>query len=1183
MSRAWIAMVLAIFASAEVLAADMEIFHAEPVSLQSTAAVQGKPQNTVQFTALGRTFRLQLESNEQLLRLLPAETRSRLNAVSLRRGTLQDVPQSWVRLTEIDGTYQGAIWDGTELYVIAPTQSIVPHLSMPITGQKTGTAIYRLNDSRSETAGKICAADRPQNFPANAGTTYKRLRNELQALDATASLTEIHVAMIGDFEFTAAHGSGAVIDMATRASLVDAIFTSQLGVSVVPTDFVTYTTDSDPFTSSNSNTLLDQLASYRSNDATIRSRGLAHLLTGRELDGNIIGIGRLNALCQPGGVSLSEVSWFVDSALVMAHELGHNFGAPHDGETGSACVSTAQSYLMAPELNGSSTFSSCSIQQMRPAIAAATCITPVRTRDVAIDIADDEIEATTGQSIDVVATVSSHGEAAATNITVTSSASSALDVFSASIENGQCMMFIDSHVACSLEQLAPGQQAELRIRYGAGSISNGFPLTLTADSTGDADPDNNTDSVTIRVGSGYRVDVEALPQPLELDVGSTAELTVNITSSGSFPVPDAYVSLLRVGTKVLSASVDGGTCTVDRDSLTCALGTLETNAVRQLRISFTTTQVGQYDTFLTLSSSPVSLNYRKDISITSLALHDIGVTLSPASQRLTIGDVASTDVVVRSFGKLPVENVRVLVFGDTTLSAEPTIASGVACTQNGSYWACELGTMSAGDSRAFTVLSRASAPGRGSIRVMLNNPTTDDYANNNAQSTWIDARFGSDLAAQAVGTFNSVEQRQATFSGWITSQGNDPAHDATATVTLPEGFVVHEATAGSQPCVITDHVAACTVATVDVDASIPITVTYTATTAGSYTGTLEVAVNGDGDLLNNAASIPLHVVPEVDAKLSVPPSPPAIFIGEGLDLQYTIDTNRYVLTDAVLLVSGFHETELAEVTPQLSCPMTSNYGLECNLGDLAGNTRQTVTLHFVPLQPRHANVQAILRAPADIDGMNNYGYTEVVIYEPGNAAIVADATSYTGETGQWVEIPLSLNTDISMESPRFSIEADASRLSGAMLSGYYFCPPSLTPFVCNLNYLVPGEPRHVVLSLQLLGEGPLQVRAVLTAENEVSPDDNHVDFTINVTAAQPPTPTNPTPAPTNPTPNPPRSSGGGGGDVGLLMLFALSTLLPCRRILTSRSAAFAVHRSNHTRVRAERTLIDRRHPSSDVC
>src|SRR4029077_9346693 len=73
------------------------------------------------------------------------------------------------------------------------------------------------------------------------------------------------------------------------------------------------------------------------------------------------------------------------SALIAAHELGHNFNAPHDGEAG-ACSSTPQTFLMAPTINMSSQFSSCSLQQMQARIQTAQCLTPYVPPDVGLSV-----------------------------------------------------------------------------------------------------------------------------------------------------------------------------------------------------------------------------------------------------------------------------------------------------------------------------------------------------------------------------------------------------------------------------------------------------------------------------------------------------------------------------------------------------------------------------------------------------------------------------------------------------------------------------------------------------------------------------------------------------------------------------------------------------------------------------
>src|SRR4030095_12095947 len=116
---------------------------------------------------------------------------------------------------------------------------------------------------------------------------------------------------------------------------------------IAPSEFRLINVNDDPFTTTTDpETLLQQVATYRAATPAIGAAGLAHLLTGRNLNGNVVGIAFIDALCEPReGVSLSDSQagdFF--SALVMAHELGHNFGARHDGVAG-VCENTSLDFL----------------------------------------------------------------------------------------------------------------------------------------------------------------------------------------------------------------------------------------------------------------------------------------------------------------------------------------------------------------------------------------------------------------------------------------------------------------------------------------------------------------------------------------------------------------------------------------------------------------------------------------------------------------------------------------------------------------------------------------------------------------------------------------------------------------------------------------------------------------------
>jgi hypothetical protein len=96
------------------------------------------------------------------------------------------------------------------------------------------------------------------------------------------------------------------------------------------------------------------------------------------MDGNIIGISYLGAVCNgdySASLSQSTVSTTM-GALVAAHELGHNFNSIHDGVPG-VCASTPQTYLMAPTINFSNQFSSCSLGQINALVATASCLKQV--------------------------------------------------------------------------------------------------------------------------------------------------------------------------------------------------------------------------------------------------------------------------------------------------------------------------------------------------------------------------------------------------------------------------------------------------------------------------------------------------------------------------------------------------------------------------------------------------------------------------------------------------------------------------------------------------------------------------------------------------------------------------------------------------------------------------------------
>jgi hypothetical protein len=126
--------------------------------------------------------------------------------------------------------------------------------------------------------------------------------------------------------------------IATLASALTSIYTRDLNVRVASVYARLWTTAADPWTATNTADQLDQFSGYWAINMSWIPRDLAHFLSGRGLGG---GIAYLPGLCSggPWGVSANLAGFFptplVDNngqnwdIMVVAHELGHNFGAPH--------------------------------------------------------------------------------------------------------------------------------------------------------------------------------------------------------------------------------------------------------------------------------------------------------------------------------------------------------------------------------------------------------------------------------------------------------------------------------------------------------------------------------------------------------------------------------------------------------------------------------------------------------------------------------------------------------------------------------------------------------------------------------------------------------------------------------------------------------------------------------------
>jgi hypothetical protein len=249
---------------------------------------------------------------------------------------------------------------------------VAPFLTTPLDAAPDQTVVYRLSDARDALPKDFCDLE---TGTAEAQVTgldqYRALVSEIQGEIITPVVSQqLEIALIADSDFQKAEQDPLAAMMA-RLNIVDGIFSEQIGLLVLATEIRFMAADTDPFTSTKGTTLLEQLGAYRDANSAVRARGLAHLMTGKDLDGSTAGIAYVGTVCEvKRGVSVSQRTYGTTiSALIMAHELGHNLGAEHDGVDGTDCANVGSGFIMAPSVTGYTTFSHCSIESMQAVLS----------------------------------------------------------------------------------------------------------------------------------------------------------------------------------------------------------------------------------------------------------------------------------------------------------------------------------------------------------------------------------------------------------------------------------------------------------------------------------------------------------------------------------------------------------------------------------------------------------------------------------------------------------------------------------------------------------------------------------------------------------------------------------------------------------------------------------------------
>jgi hypothetical protein len=1124
------------------------IQYAEAVSIRSAIG-------SVSFDAYGRRFDMELTRNERILSKLSQQRKAELAGLQILRGNLAGQPDSWVRLTEFDGRVEGAVWDGRDFYAVTSLENIAPYLSTPIPGAPTQTVVYRLSDTINAFPKNFCAdAQIPAGKMTNGLDQYRHLVAEL-AIKAASSATiplQIEISLIADASFQNQYGSYSTELLLARHNVADGVYAEQVQLLVIPSDVRMAPTTPDPFTSTDPSALLGQLSTFRQNTTTVRALGLAHLVTGRTLDGSTVGIARINGVCSiEDGVSLSEASSLIAlDGLIMAHELGHNFGAIHDG-TG-ACAATPQSFLMAPQFNWSKTFSQCSLDTMLPVIQAATCIKRADYGDVSLPAAGPTLTAEADSPLTVPFVVSSGGTQTARNAAL--DVNIPLDVTVSGFTGTTCSMSGQT-LHCALGDIPAGGQRIVNLTVTSSVIHQStLDAHVSADNNPSTHNDDQSQPINFVINADARITMTASASTAL--VGDPVDFNVVVESLRSHAVQGVVVNFYGQLVQVTSATVTGGSCRVGSPT-TCTLDDIPGGSSRTISIHTTATAVGSGQPYVSLNdridADPTNNFANLDLRVN--AVRDVGIDEVTRNEISLFGQPFEFDANVHSYGVQSIDNVLLSllihtpVYGTHNDAIDSVTVGGVACAPqlpNGSYYECAIGSMAPNEVRALVIRGHGADLGTYEFQIRASS-AADQNSSNDSLTHGITVMNAVDVAVTNPSPMTLPETLEGVGDFYIMSKGSNAVSNVLLDVTAPPSMRFTRADMGSGigTCsIVTDQHFQCQLSFSDALHSTTYADIYfrlIGSVPGSYNLTATVTAANDEVPANDSKSLPVTITPLVDVGVRDFTGPQNLGVGHEATIDTTVFTGSRPVPGASAIVGIVSSSEVSSVTTGTgSCTRVDPARFQCDFGDLPANA--SIPLSAVVRGVNSGSSSQFFvnaSAPGDNNPNDNIRSITFTVTEPGELSVKATGTVAT-TAGTQFSMAVTMRHTGPMIGGRLSITLPAG-VTFISMSGASLICSGTSNLDCALWDWAQNQDLELDLNLKASTEGSYTVKATVSSANDSDASNNEASSVITVAAAivTPP----PLPPASGPGSSGGGSSGGGGGSVDAVTLAGLSLLL----------------------------------------
>ena len=632
-----------------------------------------------------------------------------------------------------------------------------------------------------------------------------------------------------------------------------------------------------------------------------------------------------------------------------------------------------------------------------------------------------------------------------------------------------------------------------------------------------------------------------------------------MSAVGTLPLRDMRLHMDADHLTPLSASVSGGSCTIDAafGMVFCQLGDIAIGTPQRLRVQWVADtageQPGHAEAFETANRN-TGASSRFTIHVQPI--RDIGISTSDVSKRVAVGQDATYSLQVTASGRNAVNDVHVQLTTSSgvTLTVDGPIAA--SCTSADGLTDCALGAMPAQSTLTLQFRARADFVMDALIHARVVLPTPDDAPVNDELIIDLHVRLGVDLDVDANDPGPIFDERPANLTALVLSGGANAAENVRLNVILPPGFVAQSAMLADRPCTVDSvdrNLVSCTLARVEVNAAMLFQLLYVAPQPGTETIHFEVSCDNDADLANNSLSVTVQVLPSVDVRLTAPTPPVRARSDLPIDLVFTVSTGKYAVPDVRLNFTWFSAVSQFSVgAPGTTCGIIAN-SFSCEWISLPANSSVPVTVRLQPSERSTVSLSAQLQSPADVDFYNNHGFVSFPIVVPGDVSVTLTSPAITLTNGQLSTVrAISILAQSALDSPLVEMTFDQTRLMlSGIDNGYCFGGSSPQSVLCVQHHESARDPcAHAALHATgrpwcRAGHHPRQCVQRFRFEQRYA----DVDGDDRRSATWPPPPP---PPPTPPAPPPSSGGGGGGGSMSWLLTALLLAMWHYRRLRAHR-------------------------------